>query len=216
MLAHSAPEVAIPMGPNPDDARLLPSVTPILSAFIEEVAAIPWKLIQPEGETDWSASSSRVFATTYIVHPYFPIAMRYPRGERINALYHHPIGSLSKVAYTGGGIGLDCGRTRPRDTRPKSYQNSAVASRIPRWSPCLGPRQNRGEFGQETSPYRMKKRSDSSNTERFKLVREALELYLSTRESDELIGKLEKLQERNSIRTTTAEEVRLINEDRRR
>jgi len=49
-----------------------------------------------------------------------------------------------------------------------------------------------------------------------KSVREALELYLSTKRSDELIGKLEKLQEKNRIRTTTAEEVRLINEDRRR
>lgn len=49
-----------------------------------------------------------------------------------------------------------------------------------------------------------------------KSVREALELYLSTRKSDELIGKLEKLQRSNRIRTTTTEEVRLINEDRRR
>jgi len=49
-----------------------------------------------------------------------------------------------------------------------------------------------------------------------KSVREALELYLSARKSDELIGKLEKLQQTNQIRTTTAEEVRLINEDRRR
>lgn len=49
-----------------------------------------------------------------------------------------------------------------------------------------------------------------------KSVREALDLYLSTRKSDELIGKLERLQKKNRIRTTTAEEVRLINEDRRR
>jgi hypothetical protein len=49
-----------------------------------------------------------------------------------------------------------------------------------------------------------------------KSVREALELYLSTRKSDELIGKLEKLQQKNQIRTTTAEEVMLINEDRGR
>ena len=49
-----------------------------------------------------------------------------------------------------------------------------------------------------------------------KSVREALELYLSTRKSDELIGRLEKLQRKNRMRTTTAEEVRLINEDRRR
>lgn len=49
-----------------------------------------------------------------------------------------------------------------------------------------------------------------------KSVREALELYLSSRKSDELIGSLEKLQRKNQIRTTTAEEVKLINEDRRR
>jgi hypothetical protein len=49
-----------------------------------------------------------------------------------------------------------------------------------------------------------------------KSVREALELYLSTRKSDELIGKLEKLQQKNRVRTTTAEEVRLIKEDRMR
>jgi hypothetical protein len=49
-----------------------------------------------------------------------------------------------------------------------------------------------------------------------KSVREALELYLSTRKSDELIGKLERLQQKNRIITTTAEEVRLINKDRRR
>jgi hypothetical protein len=48
-----------------------------------------------------------------------------------------------------------------------------------------------------------------------KSVREAIELYLSARKSDELIGKLERLQQKNRIRTTTAEEVRLINEDRR-
>jgi hypothetical protein len=49
-----------------------------------------------------------------------------------------------------------------------------------------------------------------------KSVREALDLYLSTKKSDELIRKLEKLQRQNRVRTTTAEEVRLINEDRRR
>jgi Arc/MetJ-type ribon-helix-helix transcriptional regulator len=47
-------------------------------------------------------------------------------------------------------------------------------------------------------------------------VREAIELYLNTRKSQELIKKLEKLQRENAIRTTTAEEVRLINEDRKR
>lgn len=49
-----------------------------------------------------------------------------------------------------------------------------------------------------------------------KSVREALELYLSTRKSDELIRKLEKLQRENRIKTTAADDVSLINEDRRR
>jgi hypothetical protein len=49
-----------------------------------------------------------------------------------------------------------------------------------------------------------------------KSVREALELYLGMRKSDELIGRLEKLQQENRIRTTTAEEVKMIKEDRRR
>ena len=49
-----------------------------------------------------------------------------------------------------------------------------------------------------------------------KSVREALELYLSTSRSDELIRKLEQLQRKNRIRATTAEEVRLIKEDRAR
>ena len=49
-----------------------------------------------------------------------------------------------------------------------------------------------------------------------KSVREALELYLSTKKSDELVRKLEKLQRSNQVSTTTAQEVKLINEDRRR
>jgi hypothetical protein len=49
-----------------------------------------------------------------------------------------------------------------------------------------------------------------------KSVREALELYLNAIKSDELIGKLDKLQQKNRIRTTTSEEVKLINEDRGR
>lgn len=49
-----------------------------------------------------------------------------------------------------------------------------------------------------------------------KSVREALELYLNTRKSEELIRSLERLQRKNKMRTTTAEEVRLIGEDRRR
>lgn len=58
----------------------------------------------------------------------------------------------------------------------------------------------------------MKKRRDSSSTAR---VREALELYFSASESDELIQSLGKLQRKNELRTKTAE-VRLIDEDRRR
>ncbi|MDA4118054.1 MAG: hypothetical protein OK455_06895 [Thaumarchaeota archaeon] len=49
-----------------------------------------------------------------------------------------------------------------------------------------------------------------------KSVREALELYLNTAESRDLIAKLEELQGMNPIRTTSAEEVRMINEDRKR
>jgi len=49
-----------------------------------------------------------------------------------------------------------------------------------------------------------------------KSVREALELYLNTRRSQELIEKLEKLQQRNAIRTTPTEEVKMINQDRKR
>ena len=49
-----------------------------------------------------------------------------------------------------------------------------------------------------------------------KSVREALELYLNARKSQELIGKLEVLQQKNPIRTTSAEEVRLIKQDRKR
>jgi hypothetical protein len=49
-----------------------------------------------------------------------------------------------------------------------------------------------------------------------KSVREALELYLNTRRSQELIEKLEKLQQKNAIGTTVTEEVKMINQDRRR
>jgi hypothetical protein len=49
-----------------------------------------------------------------------------------------------------------------------------------------------------------------------KSVREALELYLNTRRSQELIEKLEKLQQKNAIRTTLTEEVKMINQDRER
>jgi hypothetical protein len=47
-------------------------------------------------------------------------------------------------------------------------------------------------------------------------VREALKLYLDTRRSQELIDRLEALQRKNSIRTSSVEEVRLIGEDRKR
>jgi len=49
-----------------------------------------------------------------------------------------------------------------------------------------------------------------------KSVREALELYLNTRRSQELIEKLEKLQQKNAIGTTVTEEVKMINQDRKR
>ncbi len=47
-------------------------------------------------------------------------------------------------------------------------------------------------------------------------VRDALRLYLDTKKSEELLRKLEELQRRNPITTTTMEEVRLIREDRAR
>jgi hypothetical protein len=49
-----------------------------------------------------------------------------------------------------------------------------------------------------------------------KSVREALELYLNTEKYREFLGKLERLQRENKIKTTTAAEVRLIHEDRER
>ena len=47
-------------------------------------------------------------------------------------------------------------------------------------------------------------------------VREALRLYLDSENSSELLRRLEKLQRKNPTRTTPADEVRLINEDRKR
>ena len=47
-------------------------------------------------------------------------------------------------------------------------------------------------------------------------VREAIELYLDTGRSQELIGKLERLQRENAIMTTPDDEVRMISEDRKR
>lgn len=49
-----------------------------------------------------------------------------------------------------------------------------------------------------------------------KSVREAVKLYLNTDRSHELLVRLDELQKKNPVRTTTAKEVRLINEDRRR
>ena len=49
-----------------------------------------------------------------------------------------------------------------------------------------------------------------------KTVRDAIQLYLKTERSRKLLARLEELQKSNPVRTTTAEEVRLINEDRMR
>lgn len=46
-------------------------------------------------------------------------------------------------------------------------------------------------------------------------IREALNLYLDTKKSEELIGKLGVLQRSERVRTTAAREVDLIREDRR-
>jgi len=47
-------------------------------------------------------------------------------------------------------------------------------------------------------------------------VREALNLYLDRRKSQELIAKLERLQRNDSVRTSSVDEVNLIHEDRGR
>lgn len=47
-------------------------------------------------------------------------------------------------------------------------------------------------------------------------LREGMKLYLSKKKSEELFCKLEKLQSENPIKTSTEEEVRLIQEDRNR
>ena len=49
-----------------------------------------------------------------------------------------------------------------------------------------------------------------------KTVREALELYLNTAKSRDIIAKLEELQRKYPITTSSAEEVRMIHEDRAR
>ncbi len=47
-------------------------------------------------------------------------------------------------------------------------------------------------------------------------VREALQVYLNTKKSQQLLHKLEELQQKNPVKTSTLEEVRLIKEDRNR
>ena len=47
-------------------------------------------------------------------------------------------------------------------------------------------------------------------------VREALELYLNAKKSDELLRKLERLQRGDSVSATPLDEARLISEDRKR
>jgi hypothetical protein len=47
-------------------------------------------------------------------------------------------------------------------------------------------------------------------------VREALQVYLDAKKSQELIARLEELQHRNPVRTTSVEEIHLIEEDRGR
>lgn len=49
-----------------------------------------------------------------------------------------------------------------------------------------------------------------------KSVRDAVKLYLNTDRSRELLAKLDELQKKNPVRTTTAKEVRLISEGRKR
>jgi len=49
-----------------------------------------------------------------------------------------------------------------------------------------------------------------------KTVREAIELYLNTKESQTLLGKLEELQRKNVVKTTAFQEVEMLKEDRRR
>ena len=49
-----------------------------------------------------------------------------------------------------------------------------------------------------------------------KSVREAVKLYLDADISRELLARLEDLQKKNPVKTTTSKEVRMINEDRNR
>jgi uncharacterized protein YlbG (UPF0298 family) len=47
-------------------------------------------------------------------------------------------------------------------------------------------------------------------------LREAMKLYLNKRKSEELLHKLEELQAKHPVKTSTEEEVKLIREDRNR
>ncbi len=49
-----------------------------------------------------------------------------------------------------------------------------------------------------------------------KSVREAVKLYLEADRTRELLARLEELQRKNPVKTTTSKEVRMINEDRNR
>ena len=49
-----------------------------------------------------------------------------------------------------------------------------------------------------------------------KSVREAVKLYLDADRSRELLARLEELQRKNPVKTTSNKEVRMINEDRNR
>jgi hypothetical protein len=49
-----------------------------------------------------------------------------------------------------------------------------------------------------------------------KSVREAVKLYLDADRSRELLARLEELQRKNPVKTTSNKEVRMINEDRSR
>ena len=47
-------------------------------------------------------------------------------------------------------------------------------------------------------------------------IREGVKLYLDSRKREEALKKLESLQKRNSLKTSSGEEARLIGEDRSR
>ena len=49
-----------------------------------------------------------------------------------------------------------------------------------------------------------------------KSVREAVKLYINSDKTRKLLARLDQLQKRNPVQTTTSKEVSLINEDRKR